>query len=159
MARIFGRSPTHSSSDYLPKRKCSFFLQTATRLLLVLNSVVCPLCVCFTPWVFIVLSLGRAVYVYCVIPISIAPSGNSDMTFSIDGQVSGTYVHGPPGVTGGYKYDTLVFSHSLSPGSHKLDITNGRIGTTLNPAGMILDRIVYSWVLGTYSRRWRCVNL
>ncbi|KAF9463794.1 hypothetical protein BDZ94DRAFT_1258045 [Collybia nuda] len=89
---------------------------------------------------------GSAVYVYCVLATSIAfPSGKSEMSFSIDGQLAGTFSRSPPGPWG-YQYNVPVFSHSaLSPGTHRLDITNGNIGQTQGQTLLMLDNIVYSF--------------
>ncbi|KAJ7596759.1 hypothetical protein C8J56DRAFT_296376 [Mycena floridula] len=87
---------------------------------------------------------GTAIYVYCVLADTVAsPTGNSDMTFLIDGAVAGTFVKAPPG-TDGYEYNQLVFSKTnIVSGFHTLTIQNGHVDGLKSL--IILDSIVYSF--------------
>jgi hypothetical protein len=89
------------------------------------------------------LPLGTAVYVQCVLARTInSPSGNSDMSFFIDGSLVGTFVRPAPGTTG-YDYDqTVYFNTTLSPGSHTIRIQNGHVDG--RKSLLILDRIIYT---------------
>jgi hypothetical protein len=83
--------------------------------------------------------------VFCALALTAAgPSGNSDITFSIDGQVAGSFSRPAPNLPG-YEYNVLVYSNpSLQPGPHELNIINGKVNGTKSL--IILDRVVYSWV-------------
>lgn len=88
---------------------------------------------------------GTAVYVFCALALTTAgPSGNSDMTFTIDGQVVGNFVRPAPNLPG-YEPNFLVYSNDLlPPGPHVMGIINGRVNGTKSL--IIIDRIVYTYV-------------
>ncbi|KAK7468602.1 hypothetical protein VKT23_003106 [Stygiomarasmius scandens] len=91
---------------------------------------------------------GTSVYVFCALSRPKAsPSGNSDMTFYIDGQLVGTFSKLAPGGDG-FDYNVPVYvNESLSPGFHKLVLQNGHVN---GPSSLvILDRMVYSFDNGT----------
>ncbi|KAJ8520588.1 hypothetical protein ONZ45_g2608 [Pleurotus djamor] len=70
------------------------------------------------------------------------PTGDSDMTFFIDGEQAGTFVKDAPG-TPGYEYKVIVFSATgLQPQQHILTIANGHVD---GPKALILlDAIIYT---------------
>ncbi|KAF5377227.1 hypothetical protein D9615_006346 [Tricholomella constricta] len=86
---------------------------------------------------------GTAVYVVCILARTTSgPTGNSDMTFLIDGDIVGTFVKPAPGTTG-FDYNVTVYSNtSLAPGTHTITVQNGHVN---GPKSLvILDRIVYT---------------
>ncbi|KIY49192.1 hypothetical protein FISHEDRAFT_72540 [Fistulina hepatica ATCC 64428] len=87
---------------------------------------------------------GTAVYVYVALALSSSdPTGNSDMTFYIDGAQAGTFYKAAPG-TSGYEYKQCVFGvESLSSGTHTLLIQNGHVNGI--KALILLDYVVYSY--------------
>ncbi|KAL0950657.1 hypothetical protein HGRIS_007443 [Hohenbuehelia grisea] len=87
---------------------------------------------------------GTAVYVYCALArTASSPSGNSDMTFLIDGSVADAFNKAPPN-TEGYDYHHLVFSRDgLAPTEHTLEIQNGHVDK--QKSLLILDSIVYTY--------------
>ncbi|KAI0344072.1 hypothetical protein BDW22DRAFT_1327404 [Trametopsis cervina] len=86
---------------------------------------------------------GSAIYVFCIISHSTTkPSGNSNMTFFIDGGAVGGYFLAPSG-SETYDYNVLVYANnSLTPGTHSLTVQNGAVGAPKSL--MLLDYIVYS---------------
>ncbi|OSD05809.1 hypothetical protein PYCCODRAFT_1361583, partial [Trametes coccinea BRFM310] len=86
---------------------------------------------------------GVAVYVFCIVTrSSTSPDGNSDMTFSIDGQEVGRFVQPPDGDTT-YDYNVPVYVNtSLPPGPHQLVILNGQPNG--NKSLILLDYVVYT---------------
>ncbi|KAF9457474.1 hypothetical protein BDZ94DRAFT_1273082 [Collybia nuda] len=89
---------------------------------------------------------GTAVYVYCVLAnTQHYPNGNSDLTFFIDHQETGSYTRAPPkDAIEPFEYNVLVFAvDSLLQENHTLTITNGR--TDSPESLLILDYIVYSY--------------
>ncbi|KAF9463800.1 hypothetical protein BDZ94DRAFT_590542 [Collybia nuda] len=89
---------------------------------------------------------GTAIYVYCALALTTSsPSGNSDMSFFIDGKPVGNFVRPAPNALG-YEYNFLVYSNEvLPPNVHELSIINGRAGGS-KALIIIIDRIVYSYV-------------
>lgn len=90
-------------------------------------------------------SPGTAVYVVCALALTAtSPSGNSDMSFFLDGDLVDTFSKPAPG-TSGYDYNVTVYSNtSIPPGFHTLRIQNGHIN---GPKSIILlDRIIYMYV-------------
>ncbi|KAJ8507363.1 hypothetical protein ONZ45_g10264 [Pleurotus djamor] len=88
---------------------------------------------------------GIAVYVQCALALTkTSPTGDSDMTFFIDGEQAGTFVKEAPG-TPGYEYKVIVFSATgLQPQQHTLTIANGHVD---GPKALILlDAIIYTIV-------------
>ncbi|THU80170.1 hypothetical protein K435DRAFT_696225 [Dendrothele bispora CBS 962.96] len=85
-----------------------------------------------------------AIYVFCVLAKAKEhPFGNSDMSFYIDGELSGTFVKEAPGGQG-YEYNVPVYVNtSLSPGKHDFLLQNGHVNGTA-PSLVLLDSIVYS---------------
>ncbi|CDO70906.1 hypothetical protein BN946_scf184829.g14 [Trametes cinnabarina] len=88
---------------------------------------------------------GVAVYVYCIVTrSSTSPDGNSDMTFSIDGQEVGRFVQPPNGDTT-YDYNVPVYvNESLAAGPHQLVILNGQPNG--NKSLILLDYVIYTFV-------------
>ncbi|KAF5351327.1 hypothetical protein D9758_007971 [Tetrapyrgos nigripes] len=91
---------------------------------------------------------GTAIYVFCILALtSSSPTGDSDMSFYIDNQLSGTFVQKAPGVPE-YDYHVPVYVNtSLSPGPHTLLLQNGHVNGTKSL--VLLDEIVYSVDDGT----------
>ena len=90
--------------------------------------------------------IGIAVYVQCALALTkTSPTGDSDMTFFIDGEQAGTFVKEAPG-TPGYEYKVIVFSATgLQPQQHTLTIANGHVD---GPKALILlDAIIYTSVV------------
>lgn len=89
--------------------------------------------------------IGTAVYVNCVLARTLSgPTGFSDMSFFIDGELVGAFLKAAPGVDG-YDYNVTVYSNtSLSAGLHTLIIQNGHING--NKSLLILDSVVYTYV-------------
>ena len=85
---------------------------------------------------------GTAVYVFCITTgTSTAPDGNSDMSFSIDGQTVGSFQLAPTNQTT-YDYNVMVYGNSDIPsGTHTLTIQNGEVGGAKSL--ILLDYIVY----------------
>ncbi|KAL7285825.1 hypothetical protein ACG7TL_000934 [Trametes sanguinea] len=96
------------------------------------------------------LLVGVAVYVFCIVTrSSTSPDGNSDMTFSIDGQEVGRFVQPPDGDTT-YDYNVPVYVNtSLPPGPHQLVILNGQPNG--NKSLILLDYVVYTCVVASTS--------
>lgn len=70
------------------------------------------------------------------------PTGHSDMSFFIDGDLVGTFVKDAPG-TLGYDYNQLVYSNkSIPSGPHTLTIQNGHVNGIKSI--ILLDSIIYS---------------
>ncbi|KAJ7770924.1 hypothetical protein DFH07DRAFT_259786 [Mycena maculata] len=87
---------------------------------------------------------GSAVYVFCSLSNSaVAPDGDSDMTFFIDGVVVGTFTRRADGGAG-FDYGVPVFAHTVTPGQHTLTLQNGHQNGYQSLT--ILDSIVYSSV-------------
>ncbi|KAJ8520582.1 hypothetical protein ONZ45_g2609 [Pleurotus djamor] len=86
---------------------------------------------------------GTAVYVQCALARTrSSPTGDSDMTFLIDGQIAGAFARDAPGEDG-YDYNVTVFSKTdLSPGVHSLVLLNGHVNGT--KALVLLDSIIYT---------------
>ncbi|THU80168.1 hypothetical protein K435DRAFT_696243 [Dendrothele bispora CBS 962.96] len=95
---------------------------------------------------------GTAIYVFCVLArstVAFRPDGNSDMSFYIDGVLSGTFVKQAPGEQG-YDYHVPVYvNESLSPGQHDFLLQNGHVNGTKSL--VLLDSIVYSCVIPSFS--------
>ncbi|KAJ6626894.1 hypothetical protein B0H10DRAFT_1941511 [Mycena sp. CBHHK59/15] len=87
---------------------------------------------------------GSAVYVYCALSrSSVSPVGNSDMSFYIDGVLTGSFSQFAIG-SAGFDYSVPVYSNpSIPPGVHTLMIQNGHVDGY--KALLILDYIVYSY--------------
>ncbi|KAF9448665.1 hypothetical protein P691DRAFT_32509 [Macrolepiota fuliginosa MF-IS2] len=86
---------------------------------------------------------GTAIYVYTILAnTKTSPTGDSDMTFYLDGDVVGTFVKNAPG-TPGFIYNVCVYANdSLPSGEHFLQIQNGH--TDGNKTLLLLDYLVYS---------------
>ncbi|PFH54739.1 hypothetical protein AMATHDRAFT_281 [Amanita thiersii Skay4041] len=87
---------------------------------------------------------GTAVYVFCALArTTTSPTGDSDMTFVIDGQVVGTFQKRAPGIPG-FDYNVTVYANTtLSPAVHTLEIQNGHVDGYKSL--LILDAIVYTY--------------
>lgn len=94
---------------------------------------------------------GSAVYVYCALArTAVSPTGNSDMTFWIDGSKVGEFVRTAPGLPG-YEHNVLVYRNTSIPdGKHTFMIQNGRVDGPV--ALMMLDRIVYTYDDGVQAQ-------
>jgi len=86
---------------------------------------------------------GTALYVFCILArTSNQPTGDSDMTFYIDGEISGSFFKKAPGVPG-YDYHVPVYvNEHLSPGMHTFLLQNGHVNGTKSL--VLLDSIVYT---------------
>ncbi|KAJ7590693.1 hypothetical protein C8J56DRAFT_782683 [Mycena floridula] len=86
---------------------------------------------------------GTAVYVYVALANTLSsPTGNSDMSFLVDGVLLGTFVRPAPGEPG-YLYNVPVFSVAgLSSGVHTLTIENGHVDGLKSL--ILLDYVVYT---------------
>jgi len=88
---------------------------------------------------------GSALYVYCVIAhSSSSPDGHSDMIFSIDNEVVGTFAQAPTtGHHPTYQYRVPVYvNHSMPAGIHTFTLQNGRMGG--QKSLVLLDSIMYT---------------
>ncbi|KAK7449292.1 hypothetical protein VKT23_013435 [Stygiomarasmius scandens] len=87
---------------------------------------------------------GTAIYVFCVLAKTTSgPDGNSDMSFYIDGELSGTFVKKPPNMPG-FDYHVPVYvNESLSTGTHEFLLQNGHVNGTKSL--VLLDQIIYSF--------------
>ncbi|KAI0800515.1 hypothetical protein C8Q74DRAFT_420803 [Fomes fomentarius] len=86
---------------------------------------------------------GTAVYVYCVIANAVPNTTTlTNLTFTLDGQQVGTYVHVPTDSTA-FQYDVPVYTNpSLSNGDHTLVIeATGDTASSL----VLFDYIVYTF--------------
>ena len=69
-------------------------------------------------------------------------SGFTDLTFGIDSEFAGTFVHNPSS-SETLTYNALVYANqSLPDGNHTLTIQNGRVGNPIST--VLLDYLVYS---------------
>ena len=80
---------------------------------------------------------------FCILSNSLEnPTGNSDLTFFIDGQ-SVDQFHFTPSGDQSYEYDVPVFSSgSMLPGFHTVQVQNGLAGG--RQSLILLDYIMYS---------------
>lgn len=91
---------------------------------------------------------GTALYVFCVLAHQTDhPSGLSDMTFSINGTIIGTFMKPAPGTNGFDPNVTVFHSTSLPQGRHDLVIQNGHVNGPKSL--MLLDAIAYTYDNGT----------
>ncbi|KAG9223177.1 hypothetical protein CCMSSC00406_0000134 [Pleurotus cornucopiae] len=90
---------------------------------------------------------GTAVYVLCAIAqLGWSHTTNSNMTFLLDGQVSGFFSRASSGPAG-YEYNVTVFSQTnLMPGAHNLTIQNGHVNGTRSL--VLLDAVLYTQDIG-----------
>ncbi|OBZ78935.1 hypothetical protein A0H81_00321 [Grifola frondosa] len=86
---------------------------------------------------------GSAIYVYCILSESATSlDGNSDMSFYIDGELVGTYVHAATG-SSTYEYNVLVYGNaSLPSAEHQFSLVGGRV--TGSASLILFDYLVYS---------------
>ncbi|KAI0789544.1 hypothetical protein C8Q75DRAFT_718548 [Abortiporus biennis] len=86
---------------------------------------------------------GSAIYVFCILAHTSSPlDGNSDMSFSIDGQVVGNFIQ-PPNGDPNFSYNSPVYVNTSIPaGAHTFMLQNGRQGG--QTALALLDYIIYS---------------
>ncbi|OBZ79761.1 hypothetical protein A0H81_00334 [Grifola frondosa] len=86
---------------------------------------------------------GSAIYVFCILAQTITPlNGSSDMSFYIDDELVGTYVHAPTAQPLSYDYNVPVYvNESLPSAPHKFSLVGGRTGST---SLILFDYIVYS---------------
>lgn len=90
------------------------------------------------------LPTGSAFYVFGIQSQSFSsPTSTADLSFFIDGVLSGTYTYAPPGDAGEYTYNILLWSSSsIPPGPHTFTVQNGQPGGI---ASLILfDYAVYT---------------
>ncbi|OCH86687.1 hypothetical protein OBBRIDRAFT_211430 [Obba rivulosa] len=87
--------------------------------------------------------VGTALYVFCVLAHTSSPlDGQTDMTFTVDGRVVGTFAEQPNG-SPSVDYGVPVFSiDNLSPGPHQFTLTNGHVNG--NTSLVLLDHVVYT---------------
>lgn len=93
-------------------------------------------------------STGSAIYVFGMLgQTDVTPAGvnwttTEDLSFLIDGELSGSFSYNPPG-SGPYLYNVCLFSNdALDSGSHTLELQNGRPGG-INSL-VLFDYIIYS---------------
>ncbi|KAK0472180.1 hypothetical protein IW261DRAFT_1509424 [Armillaria novae-zelandiae] len=93
---------------------------------------------------------GTAIYVMCILAqTTTSPTGNSDMSFYIDGNLVGQFIKAAPGESG-FEYNVSVYSNSsIPPGQHSFTVQNGQIGGIKSLA--LLDAFVYSYDDGRSS--------
>ncbi|KAI0638986.1 hypothetical protein C8Q77DRAFT_1045880 [Trametes polyzona] len=86
---------------------------------------------------------GVAVYVFCVVTRSLSsPTGTSDMSFYIDGELVGRFIQIANG-DATYHYNVPVYvNESLPDGPHTIAIVNGQRGS--DKSLVLLDYIVYT---------------
>ncbi|KAI0299050.1 hypothetical protein B0F90DRAFT_1858856 [Multifurca ochricompacta] len=74
---------------------------------------------------------GSAVYLYCVLPLGVPPNTNStptlmNLTFTLDDETAGTFLHDGSANTGGFQSNFLVFSQGgLLDSAHSLRVHLG----------------------------------
>jgi hypothetical protein len=85
-------------------------------------------------------TLGTAIYVYCILANTIPTQSVSGthLTFTLDGQNAGDFVHTPDNTTN-YLYNVPVYANpSLSNGQHSFTFE------MVNPSLVLFDYLVYS---------------
>ncbi|KAF8988773.1 hypothetical protein BDQ17DRAFT_1257471 [Cyathus striatus] len=87
---------------------------------------------------------GSAIYIFCAIAL-VKYWGISNMTFSIDGEVVGSYERNIDGTAYEYEYNVLVYSNTtLSPRPHQFTLQNGDFGYSGSMSFTIFDYLIYS---------------
>ncbi|KAJ3556410.1 hypothetical protein NM688_g2044 [Phlebia brevispora] len=90
---------------------------------------------------------GYALYVYGIVSQStISPNSTADISFYIDGELSGVFTYTPPGESS-YLYNVCLYANdSLSAGSHSFMLQNG-------VAGGITSLVLFDYIIYTQDRR------
>ena len=87
---------------------------------------------------------GSAFYAFGIqAPVVDFATTTADLSFYIDGVLSGTYTYTPPEDSSQYAYNVLLWgSSSISPGQHTFTLQNGQSGGI--PSLVLFDYAVYT---------------